>query len=189
MTHPNIPRHGYDHEQANEMAKRLSTDICSAFEGKTPYLGGKFLPASIQFTTYVWAGRSVGATPDGRGAGTLLCDSIGAIHGNDKYGVTAMLNSAASLSLEEMPGTPVLNIKLDTNQAVKSLKHLVNGYFNKNGMQLQVTCVGKQELLEARDHPEKYPNLIVRIGGYSEYFARLTKELRQTVIDRTFCEE
>ena len=180
-----VPRHGMDDERANATAKRLSADICSMFEGKTPYLGGKFLPSSIQFITYEFAGRQVGATPDGRSHGEPLCDSIGAIHGNDTKGPTALLNSAARLCQQKMAGTPVLNLKLDVNQTAVGLKALVNGYFRQGGMQVQVTCIDQEALLEAQKHPEKYPNLIVRIGGYSEYFNRLSPKLRQTVIDRT----
>jgi len=183
-----IPRHGTDSDESNAMALMLTDDICKAFDGKTPYLGGRFLPASIQFTTYVDAGKAVGATPDGRRAGDPLCDSIGAIHGNDKSGVTALLNSAASLCQQKLAGTPVLNIKLDAKQTSKSLKALANGYFKNGGMQMQITCVNKDELLDAQKHPEKYPNLIVRIGGYSEYFARLSPQLQQTVINRTMYE-
>lgn len=185
LTWPNIPRHGNDDTQANEMAARLSTDLCAVFEGKTPYSGGKFLPSSIQFTTYLNAGKIVGPTPDGRTDGAPLCDSIGAIHGNDKNGVTALLNSAAALCQKTMAGTPVLNIRLDVNQTARTLKPLVMSYFASGGMQLQVTCVSREDLLDAQKHPEKYPNLIVRIGGYSEYFRRLPPELQQTVIART----
>ncbi len=180
-----IPRHGTDSDEANAMALRLTDDICKVFDGKIPYSGGKFLPSSIQFTTYIDAGKAVGATPDGRQAGEPLCDSIGAIHGNDKLGITALLNSASSLCQQKLAGTPVLNIKLDENQTSKSLKALAKGYFESGGMQMQVTCVNKDDLLDAQKHPEKYPNLIVRIGGYSEYFTRLSPKLQQTVIDRT----
>ena len=177
--------HGVDADDANEMAARLSSDLCAVFEEKTPYMGGKFLPSSIQFTTYINAGRSVGATPDGRLAGEPLCDSIGAINGNDVMGVTALLNSAASLCQSKMAGTPVLNLKLNANLLDANLPALVNGYFDQGGMQLQVTCVSKEELLDAEKHPEKYPGLIVRIGGYSEYFCRLSPEHRRSVIERT----
>lgn len=185
LTWPEIPRHGNDDARANAMAARFSTDLCAVFEGKIPYSGGKFLPSSIQFTTYLNAGKIVGPTPDGRTDGAPLCDSIGAVHGNDRNGVTALLNSAAALCQKTMAGTPVLNIRLDANQAAKTLMPLVKSYFESGGMQLQVTCVNRDDLLDAQKHPEKYPNLIVRIGGYSEYFRRLPPELQQTVIDRT----
>ena len=177
--------HGVDSDEANEMAARLSRDLCAVFEEKTPYMGGKFLPSSIQFTTYINAGKRVGATPDGRLAGEPLCDSIGAINGNDVKGATALLNSAAALCQSKMVGTPVLNLKLNSSMLPIALPALVQGYFDRGGMQMQVTCVSKEELLDAEKHPEKYPSLIVRIGGYSEYFSRLSPELRRSVIERT----
>ena len=180
-----VPHHGVDSNEANAMAARISHDLCAVFEEKTPYLGGKFLPSSIQFTTYLKAGRGVGATPDGRPSGGALCDSIGAINGNDVKGATALLNSAASLCQSKMAGTPVLNLKLNSSVLPTTLPSLVQGYFKQGGMQVQVTCVSKEELLDAEKHPEKYPNLIVRIGGYSEYFSRLSPELRRSVIERT----
>jgi len=179
-----IPRHGNGDESARSLAARLSKDLCAAFEGKEPYSGGRFLPASIQFTRYVDAGKNVGATPDGRRAGDPLCDSIGSIHGADQSGPTALLSDAAVICSADFAGTPVLNLKLDAAQSIEYLRPLVEGYFAQGGMQLQVTCVDQEALLKAKDHPELYPNLIVRIGGYSEYFARLSPELRQTVVDR-----
>ena len=176
--------HGADVDESNEMAARISRDLCAVFDTKTPYMGGRFLPSSIQFTTYVDVGRGVGATPDGRLAGEPLCDSIGAINGNDVKSVTALLNSAASLCQSSMAGTPVLNLKLDSSLLPISLPALVNGYFEQGGMQLQVTCVSREELLDAEQHPEKYPNLVVRVGGYSEYFSRLSPAHRRSVIER-----
>ena len=180
-----IPRHGTDSDEATEMAYRLSTDLTKPMSEVKPYLGGIFIPSSIQFVTYADAGKNVGATPDGRKAGDPLCDSIGAVHGNDKNGLTALLNSASSLNQQSMSGTPVLNIRLDPTRMHKSLKALALGYFENGGLQIQVTCVNRDELLRAKENPEGYPNLVVRIGGYSEYFCRLSPELRQTVIDRT----
>ena len=179
-----VVHHGADVEEANEMAARISRDLCAVFETKTPYMGGRFLPSSIQFTTYVDVGRGVGATPDGRLAGEPLCDSIGAINGKDVKGATALLNSAAALCQSSMAGTPVLNLKLDSSLLPISLPALVNGYFEQGGMQLQVTCVSREELLDAEQHPEKYPGLVVRIGGYSEYFSRLSPAHRRSVIER-----
>ncbi len=180
-----IPRHGTDSDKANRMAHRVTEDLCRAFEGETPWLGGRFLPASIQFTTYVEEGAKVGATPDGRKAGAPLCDSIGAIHGNDKGGITALLNSAAALSQSKLAGTPILNIKLEASKAIDYLKPLVKGYFEKGGLQMQVTCVNRDDLIDAVAHPENHQNLVIRIGGYSEYFTRLTPEQQQSVIERT----
>lgn len=180
----NVTRHGNDDSEVNALANRIYTDICKAFEGKKTYLGGVFIPASIQFISYVDGGRYVGATPDGRKKGDPLGDSIGALNGNDINGVTALLNSAASIPQEKLLGTPVLNIKLNKDHVNGYLSSLIKGYFEKGGMQLQITCINQKDLLEAKEHPEKYGNLVVRVGGYSEYFGRLTPKLQQTVIDR-----
>ena len=93
----------------------------------------------------------------------LKIDSIGAVHGNDKNGLTALLNSASSLNQQSMSGTPVLNIRLDPTRMHKSLKALALGYFENGGLQIQVTCVNRDELLRAKENPEGYPNLVVRI--------------------------
>lgn len=185
LNYPGIPRHGMDNEDANKFASRISSDICAIFDKKTPYLGGKFLPSSIQFITYVDAGKKVGATPDGRGDGEPLCDSIGAIHNNDINGPTALMNSCSSLCQNLLLGTPVLNLSLTEDQVKKGLKGLIMGYFENGGLQIQVTCVNKDDLKDALINPQKHPNLVVRVGGYSEYFNRLTEDMKKSVIDRT----
>jgi formate C-acetyltransferase len=78
-----------------------------------------------------------------------------------------------------------MNIRINKSYVKKAIKPLITGYFEKDGMQLQVTCVSKQEIAEALADPEAHGNLVVRIGGYSEYFKNLSPELRQTVYERT----
>jgi len=179
------PCYGVDDPNADDLAAQVACDIWSLFNDKTPWLGGAFLPSSIQFSTYADAGRNIGSTPDGRKCGNPLCDSVSAIHGKDIKGPTAMLTSAARLHLVKALGTPVTNLRLSREHVKKALKPLVQGYFQQGGMQLQVTCISKANMLDALKNPQKHENLIVRIGGYSEYFNRLTPELKQTVIDRT----
>lgn len=179
------PHYGADDPSADALAAQTARDVWALFDGKKPWLGGAFLPASIQFATYADAGRSVGPTPDGRLRGAPLCDSVAAIHGNDAKGPTAMLAGASRLHLNMALGTPVTNLRLNREHVRKALKPLVLGYFRSGGMQLQVTCVSKADMLDALENPHRHENLIVRIGGYSEYFNRLTPELKQSVIDRT----
>ncbi len=179
------PCYGVDDAEADKLATRFSTDVFTSMERHTPYLGGAFLPSSIQFVTYGDAGRGVGATPDGRSAGEPLADSIGAIHGKDVKGPTAMLNSAAKLSQYLALGTPILNISLTEKWILRGLPALIQGYFSQGGMQVQVNCLSRADMLDALEHPERHENLIVRIGGYSEYFNRLSLEMKKTVIDRT----
>ena len=179
------PCYGVDNPEADNLAADFSERVFRAFDRKKPYLGEAFLPSSIQFTTYADAGKQVGPTPDGRKNGEPLCDSIGAVHGKDKKGPTALLKSAASLAQTLAAGTPVLNFRINKAYVKSALKPLIMGYFKLGGMQIQVSCLSKEDMLDALEHPEKHENLIVRIGGYSEYFNRLSTELKHTVINRT----
>lgn len=180
-----VPKHGNDVAEVSEIASTISSRVYSEFERHTCTPGGKYFPVSNQFTTYEFAGLGVNATPDGRDKGEPLCDSMGAVYGRDKMGPTAMLSSVASMNLSKVLGTPVTNIRIARKNIPTLLKPLVKGFFDMGGMQLQVTSASREELLDALEHPEKHENLIVRIGGFSEYFNRLTPALKQTVIERT----
>ena len=180
-----VPKHGNDISEVNSIASVISERVYSEFEKHTCTPGGKYFAVSNQFTTYEFAGLCVNATPDGRDKGEPLCDSMSAVYGRDKMGPTAMLSSVASLNLSKVLGTPVTNIRIAKKNIPALLKPLVKGFFEMGGMQLQVTSASKEELLDAVEHPEKHENLIVRIGGYSEYFNRLTDPLKKTVIERT----
>ncbi len=152
--------------------------------------GGRFLPSCIVFATYARAGVSVGATPDGRNAGTALNDSVGAVAGRDRNGPTALLNSVLKLPLAQAPGTPVLNLRfqedtLADEDGLAALAHLIRSFFERGGMQAQISVINREDMLAARKTPEDYQDLLVRIGGYSEYFVRLGKALQDSVIART----
>ena len=180
-----VPKHGNDNPMVNALANRLSGPIYAAFETHTCTPGGRYFAVSNQFATYNTAGLGIRATPDGRGKDEPLCDSCGAIAGRDKLGPTALLNSVASLRLDLVMGTPITNIRISKANLPGCLKPLVTSFFENGGVQLQVTCASREELEDALIHPEKHENLIVRIGGYSEYFTRLSRTLQETVIART----
>ncbi len=179
------PKHGNDDPEVNRIARYVSGEIYGEFEKYTCTPGGRYFPVSNQFTTYEFAGLRVRATPDGRPSGAPLNDSCGAVQGRDTQGPTALLNSVAALRLDLVLGTPVTNIRLSRDSLKTLLRPMVEGFFRSGGVQLQVTSASREELLDAVEHPEKHQNLIVRIGGYSEYFVRLTPALQRTVIDRT----
>ncbi len=177
--------YGNDDDVADAVGTRLIADLTDALGQRECYPRGKFYPVSNQFTTYVSSGRKVLATPDGRAAGAPLCDSLAAIHGNDSKGATAFLNSASKLGLHKIIGTPITNIRLSKKQLYASLSALVNAFFENGGMQLQISCLSREEILDAMEHPENHKTLVVRIGGFSEYFTRLSPELQRTVLERT----
>ncbi len=179
------PCYGVDDDKADIIASEFFNRLWGLLDGHKPVFGECFIPASIQFTTYVPKGKVVGPTPDGRHDGDPLCDSLAPIHGKDKSGPTAMLNSVTKIKLSKAVGTPVLNISLSPEHIDSSLKPLVETYFQNGGMQMQVNCVSREDMIDALDHPERHRNLIVRTGGYSEYFNALSDEMKKTVIERT----
>ena len=179
------PCFGVDADRADLLGRELANRIYDCFQERECWPSGKYLTVSNQFTTYEYAGSMVHATPDGRGDWEPLCDSLGAVHGKDKEGPTALLSSTAKLPLERVTGTPIMNIRMRKEHLSTLLKPLVTAFFEKGGMQLQVSCLSREEMLDAIAHPEKHENLIVRVGGYSEYFNRLTPVLQQTVLART----
>lgn len=178
------PCYGVDDDKADLLGAELTNAVIDALDQRPCYPRGRFYPVSNQFTTYVGAGLGVGATPDGRADNAPLCDSLGAIHGHDTKGPTALLNSVAKLPMNRIIGTPVVNFRINKAH-ISMLKPLVQSYFQRGGMQLQVSCLSREEMLDAMAHPENHKNLVVRIGGYSEYFVRLSPELQQTVLQRT----
>ncbi|MBQ6923007.1 MAG: hypothetical protein IJQ73_00035 [Kiritimatiellae bacterium] len=179
------PRYGVDNDDADALAAAFTRDVCAAFRDVPCYPRGGYIPVSNQFITYAFAGKGVGPTPDGRAAGAPLADSLGAIAGHDTEGPTALLNSVASVPFSEILGTPIVNLRLRKDHARDFLRPLAETFFQRGGMQLQVSCLSREDMLDALDHPERHESLIVRIGGYSEYFNRLSDSLKRTVIART----
>lgn len=175
---------GVDDEKADKFANKISKDIFSILDDKKPYLGMGFLPASIQFNSAAVAGEKIGATPDGRKSGEPLCESLGAVFSKDTEGPTALLNSVSSLDLKRALGIPVLNFTINPKFDDDIFKALILGYMDKGGIHMQVTCITREMLSDAYENPEKYKNLVVRVGGYSEYFNNLSDDLKKLIISR-----
>jgi len=184
------PKFGNDDDRVDLLGADVIDYAWRELYSYQPPRGGRYLASCILFVTYQWAGEPIGATPDGRHAGEPLADSVGAFQGNDTHGPTALLSSVAKLPLHMAVGTPVLNIRLqraimDTDEDLAKIVSLVRGFFAQGGMQVQVSVLNREELLAAQAEPEKHHDLLVRIGGYSEYFCNLSPQLQETVIERT----
>ena len=181
------PHYGTDDEDADALAKDYVTRMSDVYQQKktNSFVDGCIL-TEHQFLRYESEGVLSGPTPDGRHAGDPTCDSIAALRGKADAGPTAMLKSAAKLPMAE--GISVLNLTLSKTFAGAALKPLIKSYFALGGIQIQVTCTSVEELQDALAHPEKYPDLIVRVGGYSDYFRNLSPALRKAVVERNIHE-
>jgi formate C-acetyltransferase len=184
------PKFGNDDPAVDELGREIVEFAWRTLYEHQPPRGGRYLASCILFTTYGWAGKPVGALPDGRKAGEPLVDSAGPVAGRDTRGPTAMLRSVARLPQRLAIGTPVLNVRFlrrafEEPASRRALVSMIRGYFAQGGLQIQLSVVSREDMLDAQRHPERHQNLLVRIGGFSEYFVKLDAGLQATVLART----
>jgi formate C-acetyltransferase len=140
---------------------------------------------------HVNAGHRTGATPDGRLAGMPLVDGVGACHGADRSGPTALLQSVARLNnVDHWPAGNTCNIKFSatsvrSNGGVEQLVDLTTTFMELGGQELQINIVDAITLRAAQEDPALYPDLIVRVAGYSAYFTDLNRDVQDEIISRT----
>jgi formate C-acetyltransferase len=140
---------------------------------------------------HVHAGRWTAATPDGRHKGAPLVDGVGACQGADRSGPTALLQSVARLdNIAHWPAGNTCNIKFSATsvrngQGVDRVRDLATTFFTLGGQELQVNVVDAATLRAAQADPEAHRDLIVRVAGYSAYFAQLDAAVQDEIISRT----
>ena len=181
---------GNDDEEVDTLTAHIVKHFFEYLRTKKTYRGGVFTGGCSPFKRVALYGAKVGAMPNGkRRDDPILADSIGATPGNDKSGLTALLNSALRLPHELAGSGFILQVKLDKSiverpQGIALVRSLIRAYFADGGQQLSFTIVSAEELLDAIKHPERHQNLIVRVGGYSDYFINLTPELQANILRR-----
>ena len=179
------PAYGVGNPTADGLINDLTARFYSHYRYAKLDLGEGFLPTSHQFLRHVTEGHTLGHTPDGRTGKKPVADSIAAVNGKALKGPTLMLKSAVSFDQSMIYSIPVLNLSITKKFEPSVLRSLIEGYFEMGGTQIQITCVNPETLIEAKKNPDAYRDLIVRVGGYSEYFHRLSGDLQDAVIART----
>lgn len=187
LNHPE--KYGNDLDEPDALAVRLvQTWYDAVMAHRSPM--GPFRPGFLAWIMHGVLGKDTGALPDGRRAGEALADSMGAAQGRDLNGPTAVIRSATKINYLPANGGMVLNLKftptaLRGEEALDKLLALLKTYFTLGGFQAQINVVGRETLEEARRHPERHRGLIVRVGGYSDYFTALDPTLQDEIIRRT----
>jgi pyruvate formate-lyase/glycerol dehydratase family glycyl radical enzyme len=183
------PKYGNDDDYADEVMRAVFEAYFEAIDGRPNTKGGTYHINLLPTTCHVYFGSVIGATPDGRRAGTPLSEGISPVQSADRRGPTAVINSAAKMDHARTGGT-LLNQKftpqvLDSDAALEKLVHLIRTYFKLDGHHIQFNVVDAATLRAAQRNPELHRNLIVRVAGYSDYFCDLGTELQDEIIART----
>jgi formate C-acetyltransferase len=183
------PKYGNDDDFADDLAVKVFEIFFSAVDGRPNTRGGKHHIMMLPTTSHVYFGSVTGATPDGRKAWQPLSEGISPFQGADIKGPTAVLKSASKIDHLRTGGT-LLNQKftpqlLSTGKGITAASQLVRSYFRMNGHHIQFNVVKADTLRDAKKHPEKYRDLIVRVAGYSDYFNDLSEALQDEIIRRT----
>ncbi len=185
-----LPKFGNDCAEVDVWTAWVVDRFVDVLEGYSSTRGGKYVAGIYSVTIHQHFGSVTGAMAHGRQRGASFASGMAPVNGMDKKGPTALFNSANRLKFQRISNGVNFNVKFDThclrgNKGPRVLESLLRTFFRRGGMQVQVNVVDPAVLLEARDHPERYPNLLVRVSGYSAYFNDLTPEMKDEIIQRS----
>ena len=196
-----FPKFGNNDDRVDSIASDLVKRFMSKIKERVTYRDSKPTQSILTITSNVVYGKKTGTTPCGRKAGTPFAPGANPMHGRDEKGAVASLSSVAKLPFEYAQDgisytfsiVPGALGKCDEDQQT-NLAGLMDGYFENNaemegGQHLNVNVFNRDTLVDAMDHPEKYPQLTIRVSGYAVRFNSLTKEQQQDVVSRTFTEK
>jgi trans-4-hydroxy-L-proline dehydratase len=183
-----LPKYGDGDSDADAMIAELARDFAAKI---STYSNDKiaYAPSFHTLNAHVGAGKLYGASLDGRMQGTPFAKNIGTSLGKTRKDLTSLLISATSIDQSEFFGGQPLDISLDTalinsTEGKRKFQQLLQTYFKLGGLQLQVNGLTAETLQKALKEPDRYDDLIVRIGGYSNYFNRLSNDVRNEMVKR-----
>jgi len=183
------PRYGNDDDYADNLMRRVFDAYFNAIDGRKNTRGGTYHINLLPTTCHVYFGSVTSATPDGRRAWTPLSEGVSPVQGADRHGPTAVIKSLSKMDHARTGGT-LLNQKLSPQllkdeDGLNHLVQLVRSYFKLDGHHIQFNVVDAETLRRAKEDPEHYRDLIVRVAGYSDYFCDLSEALQDEIIART----
>ncbi len=190
-----FPKYGNDDDRVDSIAVDIIKSFMTKLKKQPTYRNSKPTMSILTITSNVVYGKYTGNTPDGRKAGAPFGPGANPLHGRDENGALAVLNTIAKLPYKysEDGISYTFAITPDTlgksmDDKVNNLISLLDGYFVQLSHHINVNVFNRDLLLDAMDHPEKYPQLTIRVSGYAVKFTKLTREQQLDVINRTIHE-
>ncbi|PKU26572.1 glycyl radical protein [Telmatospirillum siberiense] len=184
------PKYGNDDDYVDAIASELTDFYHREVRSFKDLFGSPFNSAFMGISNYIPAGSVIGATPDGRKAGTPLTEGISPHAGTDLTSPTAAMRSAAKINHDVHSGGTLLNIKfspelLKSERNLRNLAATIRAYFALGGFHVQFNVISTETLRKAQERPEDYRDLLVRVAGYSTQFVNLSREAQEAIIERT----